>query len=113
MTSSKPCSITSFFAAKPSTTTKKRRLDVIEMDAYEILETPERIMIVTTEKDGRLVDVEVGVASDGAFVSFFLVEKPTAQAEPVLRNFVPSWSSVNEFLVHDEDAKGVFCWACR
>ena len=86
---------------------------MVDIDAYQIPEIPGRIMTVTTEKDGRRVDVEVGVASDGAFVSFFLVEKPTAQAEPVLRNFVPSWSSVNEFLVHDEDAKGEFCRACR
>ena len=70
-------------------------------------------MIVTTEKDGCLMEFEVGVASDGAFVPFNVDEKPTAKARPVLRNFVPSWSSVNEFLVHDEDAKGVFCWACR
>ena len=62
MTSLKPCSITSFFAAKPSTITKKWKPDVFEMDASEIPEIPERIMIVTTEKDGRLVDVEVGVA---------------------------------------------------
>ena len=46
-------------AAKPSTITKKRKPEVIEIDADEI---PERIMIVTTEKDGRLVNVEVGVA---------------------------------------------------
>ena len=59
MTSLKPSSITSFFAAKPSTITKKRKPEMIEIDADEI---PERIMIVTTEKDGRLVDVEVGVA---------------------------------------------------
>ena len=70
-------------------------------------------MIVTTEKDGCLVDVEVGVASDGAFVPFNVVEKSAVKVDPVLWNFVPSWSSVNEFLVHDEDAKGVFCWACR
>ena len=59
MTSLKPSSITSSFAAKPSTITKKTKPEVIEIDADEI---PERIMIVTTEKDGRLVNVEVGVA---------------------------------------------------
>ena len=32
-------------------------------------------MIVTTEKDGRLVDVEVGVDSDGAFVFCFIFGK--------------------------------------
>ena len=64
-------------------------------------------MIVTTAKDGCLVDVEAGVASDGAFVPFKIVEKPAAKANPVLSNIVPSWSSVDEFLVHDEDAKGI------
>ena len=56
MTSLKPSSITSFFAAKPSTITKKIKPKVIDIDADDI---SERIMIVTTEKDGRLVDVEV------------------------------------------------------
>ena len=83
---------------------------MIEIDADEI---PERIMIVTTEQDGRLADVEVGVPSDAAFVSFNVVEKPTAKAEPVSHEFVPSRSSVNEFLVHDEGAKGMFCRAYR
>ena len=46
-------------AAKPSTTTTNRKPEVIEIDADEI---PTRLMIVTTEKDGLLVDVEVGVA---------------------------------------------------
>ena len=59
MTSLKPSSITSFTVAKPSTITKKRKPEVIEIDADE---TPVRLMIVTTEKVGRLVDVEVGVA---------------------------------------------------
>ena len=58
MTSLKPSSITSFTVAKPSTITKKKKPEVIEIDADEI---PTRLMIVTTEKDGRLVDVEVGV----------------------------------------------------
>ena len=57
MTSLKPSGITSFMAAKPSTITKKRKPEVFERDADEI---PTRI-IGTTEKDGRLVDVEVGV----------------------------------------------------
>ena len=52
-------SITSFTVTKPSTITKKIKPEVIEIDADEI---PTRLMIVTTEKDGRLVDVEVGVA---------------------------------------------------
>ena len=59
MTTLKPSSITSFFAAEPSTITKKRKPEVIEIDADEI---PEWIMIVTIEKDGRLANVEVGVA---------------------------------------------------
>ena len=59
MTSLKPSSITSVMAAKLSTITKKRKPEVIEIDADEI---PTRLMFVTTEKDGRLVDVEVGVA---------------------------------------------------
>ena len=52
----KPSSITSFFAAKHSTIIKKRKPEAIEIDADEI---PERIMIETTEKDGRLVNIEV------------------------------------------------------
>ena len=59
MTSLMPSSITSFFAAKPSTITKKRKPEVIEIDADEI---PERRMIVTTGKDGLVVDVKVGLA---------------------------------------------------
>ena len=59
MTSLKPSSITSFFAAKPSTITKKRKPEVTEIDADEI---PERIMTGTTEKDGRVMDVEVVAA---------------------------------------------------
>ena len=55
----KPSSITSSFAAKPSTITKKTKPEVIEIDADEI---PERIMIVTTGKDGLVVDVKVGLA---------------------------------------------------
>ena len=54
------------------------------------------------------MDVEVGVASEGAFISFNVAENPTAKAESGLRNFKPSWSSVHDFLVHDEDAKGMF-----
>ena len=46
-------------AANPSTITKKRKPEAIEIDADEI---PTRLMIVTTEKDGRLVDVAVGAA---------------------------------------------------
>ena len=42
-------------------------------------------MIVMIEKDGCLVEFEVGVASDGAFVPFNVVEKPTAKARPVLQ----------------------------
>ena len=79
---------------------------MVEIDAYEIPQIPGQIMIVTPEKDGCLVDVEIGVASDGAFVPFKVVEKP-AKANPILSNLVPTWSSVDEFLVHDEDAKGV------
>ena len=59
MMSLKPSSITPFFAAKPLTTTKKIKPEVNEIDADEI---PEGLMNVTTEKDGRLVNVEVGVA---------------------------------------------------
>ena len=58
MTSVKPSSITSFMAAKPSTITKKRKPEVFERDADEI---PTRRVIGTTEKDGRPVDVEVGI----------------------------------------------------
>ena len=53
-------------------------------------EGPDQTMILTTEKDGRLVDVEVVVDGDGVFISFRFVTNPTAKAEPVLRNFVPS-----------------------
>ena len=70
---------------------------MIKVDADE---SPDRIMIVITEKDGRVVDVDVGVDSDGAFVSFHFSEKPTAEVEPVLRDFILTWSSGNEFLVY-------------
>ena len=46
-------------AAKPSTINKKRKPEVIEIDTDEI---PTQLMIVTTEEDGRLVDVKIGIA---------------------------------------------------
>ena len=59
MPSLKPSSITSFFAAKPSTIAKKRKLQVIEIDADD--EDPTEAVIVVdnagTEQDNRLVDV--------------------------------------------------------
>ena len=68
MTSLKPSSITSFFAAKPSTSTKKRKPEVVEIDVDKI---PERIMIVTTEKDRRLLNFEVGVAKKNLATCMF------------------------------------------
>ena len=59
MTSLKQSSITSFFAAKPPTIAKKRKPQVIEIDADG--EGPAEAVIVVdnvgTKKDNRLVDV--------------------------------------------------------
>ena len=58
MTSLKPSSITSSFAAKPSTIAKKRKPQVIVMDADE---GPDQAVIVSdntaTQKDSRHVGV--------------------------------------------------------
>ena len=66
MTSLKPSSITSFFAAKPSTIVKKRKPQVIEIDADD--EGPAEAVIVVdnagTIKDNRLVDVTFVVDGD-------------------------------------------------
>ena len=59
MTSLKPSSITWFFCCQTIDDCQENKPEVIEIDADEI---PERIMIATTEKDGRVVNVEVGVA---------------------------------------------------
>ena len=58
MTSLKPSSIISFFAAKPSTISKKRKPQVIVIDVDE---GPDEAVILAdnagTKKDNRLVDV--------------------------------------------------------
>ena len=66
MTSPKPSSITSFFAAKPSTIAKKRKPHVIEIHADE---GPDEAVIAvnnagTEKKDNLLVDVVFVVDGD-------------------------------------------------
>ena len=66
MTSLKPCSITSFFAAKPSTIAKKRKPQVIAIDVGDAGPT-EAVIVVDnagTKKDNRLVDVTFVVHGD-------------------------------------------------
>ena len=73
----KPSSITSFFAAKPSTSAKKRKPQVIEIDADK---GPDQAVIVSdnaaTEKDSRLVDVVFVLDVEGLLVSFHAVTSP-------------------------------------
>ena len=77
MTSLKASSITSFFAAKPSTIAKKRKLRVIEIDADE---GPNQAVIVAhnaaTEKDSRLLHVVFVIFGEGLLVSFHFVASP-------------------------------------
>ena len=84
MTSSKLPSITSFFAAQPSIIPKKRKAQVIDIDADE---RPDEAVIVATnvaiETDSRLVDVVFVVDGVGAFLSFLVVANPKAKAGPV------------------------------
>ena len=109
MTSLKPSSITSFFAAKPSTIAKKRKPRVIAIDAGD--EGPAEAVIVVhnagTKKDNRLVDVTFVVDGDFLLVSFHFPASPRGKAEAV-RKFVPGWSAANKYLVYDKDAKGMY-----
>ena len=74
MTLLKPFSITSFFAAKPSTIAKKRKPHLIEVDTDE---GPDRAVIVADnaaiEKDSRLADVVFVIDGEGLLVSFHVV----------------------------------------
>ena len=77
MTSLKPSSMSSFFAAKPSTIAKKRKPQVIVTD---IDEGPDEAVIVTdnigTKKYNRLVDDVFVIDGDGLLVSFLVVANP-------------------------------------
>ena len=72
MTSLKPSSITSFFAAKPLTIAKQRKAQVIEIDADN--EGPAEAVIVVdnagTKKENRFVLVTFVVDGDVLLVSF-------------------------------------------
>ena len=86
MTSLKPYSITSFFAAKPSTIAKKRKPQVVEIDADD--KGPAEAVIVVdnagTKKGNRLVDVtflvDDVVVGDVLFVYFHVLANPRAKA---------------------------------
>ena len=111
MTSLKPSSITSFFAAKPSTIAKKRKLQVIEIDADD--EDPTEAVIVVdnagTEQDNRLVDVTFVVDGGVLLVCFHVLDKPGEKAKVENRGFMLAWGDANKYLVYDKDAKGMYC----
>ena len=111
MPSLKPSSITSFFAAKPSTIAKTRKLQVIEIDDDD--EDPTDAVIVVdnagTEQDNRLVDVTFVVDGDVLLVSFHVLANPGEQAKVFVRNFVSAWSDANKYLVYDKVARGMHC----
>ena len=73
MTLVKPTSISSFFAAKPSTFAKKQKLQVIVIDGDE---GPDEGVIVAdnagTKKDNRPVDVLCGIDGEGLLFLFLL-----------------------------------------
>ena len=77
MTPLKPSSITSFFAAKPSTIAKKRKPRVILIDADE---GPDEAVIVAsnagTQKDNHLMHVVFVTDGEGLLVSFLVVANP-------------------------------------
>ena len=77
MTSLKPSSITSFFAAEPSTIAKKRKAQVIVIDADE---SPDEAVIVEDKagmkQDNRLADVVCVTDGQGSLVSFLVVANP-------------------------------------
>ena len=89
MPSLKPSSITLFFAAKPSTIAKKRKLQVIEIDTDD--EDPTEAVIVVdnagTEQDNRLVDVTFVVDGDVLLVSSHVLAKPLEKAKVANRGF--------------------------
>ena len=111
MTSLKPSSIASFFAAKPSSIAKNRKPQVIEIDADDA--GPAEAVIVVdnagAKKDNRLVDVTFVVDGDVLLVSFHVLANPRAKAKVSVRNFVSAWSDANKYLVYDKDAKGMYC----
>ena len=73
MTSLTPSSITSSFAAKPSTIAKKRKPNVIVIDADE---GPDQAVIVADNaaKDSCLMDVIFVLDDEGLLVSSFCLE---------------------------------------
>ena len=111
MTSLKPSSITSFFAAIPSMIAKKRKPQVIEIDADD--EGPAEGVIVVanagTKKDNRLVDVTFVEDGDVLLVSFHVLANPRPKAKVSVRKFVSAWNDANKYLVYDKDAKGMYC----
>ena len=90
MTSLKPSSITSFLAAKPSTIAKKRKPQVIEIDADD--KGPAEAIIAVdnagTKKDNRLVDVTFVVDGDVLLVSFHVLKIRRSKARAEVRKFV-------------------------
>ena len=111
MPSLKPSSITSFFPTKPSTIAKKRKIQVIEIDADD--ENPTEAVIVVdnagTEQDNRLVDVTFVVDGGVLLVSFHVLDKPGEKAKVDNRGFMLAWGDANKYLVYDKDAKGMYC----
>ena len=77
MSSLKPSSITSFFAAKPSTIAKKRKPQVSVIGTDEGLD--EAVTVENnagTTKDNRLVDVVFVIHGEGLLVHFLVVTNP-------------------------------------
>ena len=77
MTPLKPSSISSFFAAKPSSIAKKQKPQVIVIDVDE---GPDEAVIVVvnagTKKDSSLVDVVCVIDGESLLVSFLVVANP-------------------------------------
>ena len=118
MPSLKPSSITSFFATKPSTIAKKRKLQVIEIDADDEHPTEAGIVVdnAGTEQDNRLVDVTFVVDGGILLVSFHVLDKRGEKAKVDNRGFMLAWGDANMYqvsgilmyLVYDKDAKGMY-----
>ena len=77
LTSLKPSSIASFFAAKPSTIATKRKPQVSVIDTDE---GPDEAVTVEdnagTTKDNRFVDVVFVIDGEGLLVHFLVVANP-------------------------------------
>ena len=110
MTSLKPSSITSFFAAKPSTIAKKRKPHVIEIDADD--EGPAEAVIVVdnggTKKDNRLVDVTFVVDGDVLLESFHALKIRRSKTRAEVREFVSNSGAKRPFFFFGR----VNVWPC-